>query len=140
MIGGEEMDELYHHGVLGQKWGVRRYQNPDGSLTSAGKRHYTKDLKKLETIQKKYDSAEKKYITRLTKFHKVSKKPTLSDFSLSAKHRSGIKLGKAYKNMSKRSKEYMKQLYNIGSRYGIKNFSVEQYLTGLEYVTKYLNS
>ena len=30
-------DELYHHGVKGQKWGVRRYQNKDGSLTSAGK-------------------------------------------------------------------------------------------------------
>lgn len=32
------MNELYHHGIKGMKWGVRRYQNPDGSLTSAGKR------------------------------------------------------------------------------------------------------
>lgn len=37
-------NELYHHGVKGQKWGVRRYQNKDGSLTSAGKkRARTKD-------------------------------------------------------------------------------------------------
>lgn len=30
--------ELYHHGVKGQKWGVRRFQNSDGTLTSVGKR------------------------------------------------------------------------------------------------------
>ena len=32
--------ELYHHGVKGQRWGIRRYQNPDGSLTPAGKQRY----------------------------------------------------------------------------------------------------
>lgn len=35
--------ELYHHGVKGMKWGVRRYQNSDGSLTSAGKKRYDRD-------------------------------------------------------------------------------------------------
>ena len=33
-------DELYHHGIKGQKWGVRNYQNEDGSYTEAGKERY----------------------------------------------------------------------------------------------------
>ena len=33
-------EELYHHGIKGMRWGVRRFQNPDGSLTKAGMRRY----------------------------------------------------------------------------------------------------
>ena len=33
-------DELFHYGVKGQKWGIRRFQNPDGTLTALGKVHY----------------------------------------------------------------------------------------------------
>lgn len=38
--------ELYHHGIEGQRWGIRRYQNPDGSLTPAGMKRYNKMAKK----------------------------------------------------------------------------------------------
>ena len=34
------MSDLRHHGIKGQKWGVRRFQNSDGSLTSAGRKRY----------------------------------------------------------------------------------------------------
>lgn len=38
---------LAHHGILGMKWGVRRYQNSDGSLTPAGKKRYSQMAGKL---------------------------------------------------------------------------------------------
>lgn len=61
--------ELYHHGILGQKWGVRRYQNEDGSLTKAGKRREMNQFKsdmlrkydKTSELEKKYAQADKEY-------------------------------------------------------------------------------
>ena len=41
-------DHLEHHGILGQKWGIRRYQNPDGSLTSEGKIRYSSEQYKRD--------------------------------------------------------------------------------------------
>lgn len=50
---------LSHSGLKGMKWGVRRYQNTDGSLTEAGKKRYARDAREKEFS--KYDEATGKY-------------------------------------------------------------------------------
>lgn len=64
--------ELYHYGIMGMKWGVRRYQNPDGTLTPAGKRRLArrekKEARKIHPSDdyKRASDIRKKHISELT--------------------------------------------------------------------------
>lgn len=74
-------NELYHHGIKGQRWGIRRFQNEDGSLTSAGRKRYEvgdkmdandpNDSSVTRKVKRNYNEmTDKEFMNR----YKVSKK------------------------------------------------------------------
>lgn len=76
-----DLTQLFHHGIKGQKWGVRRFQNEDGSLTEEGKKRYNQDeSKKPEEEGKAYsDLSEKEKDAFIDKLKKENERNKVID-------------------------------------------------------------
>ena len=102
---------LIHYGVEGQKWGVRRYQNPDGSLTAEGRAHYgynsSRDFQERnKEIGKRISDAQAKYYESRRETRRQYKTDKLAA-KAAAKNRADKKL-KIAEAKNKRDRGYEK--------------------------------
>ena len=100
-------DELYHHGILGQKWGVRRYQNKDGSYKPGAEGRYDGDgiRNKLSAVKNSLKEAKNGLVVRKAKKHaekasakeqkRAEKEATKKEFHLSDRQKKALKIGAA---------------------------------------------
>lgn len=75
-------DELYHWGIKGMKWGVRRYQNKDGTLTSEGKKHYAQDHEdytRAHTKKSVREMSDSELSTRINRLQKEQQYARLTE-------------------------------------------------------------
>lgn len=70
----EQNNQLYHHGIPGMKWGIRRYQNKDGSLTPAGRKRAAK-------LEDKYRKITGKKLDNQSNIKRTNKSKTAREMS-----------------------------------------------------------
>lgn len=103
-------DELYHHGIKGQKWGIRRYQNEDGSLTPEGLARYSGEAG-LERRWRDSQKTARKQMTFKEKFK--------NDLGIKSGYEKHYALTKAYSGMNEKEEQIAKQRAFIKSGAGL---------------------
>lgn len=104
----QNTDELYHHGVPGQRWGFRRYQNPDGTLTPAGRRRANKLAEQYAKVTGKKLIVKKKSVQGNEK-QKPKTISEMSDQEIQAKI-NRINLENTYKKLLSQQPQNMKKV------------------------------
>lgn len=92
-------DDLYHSGVKGQKWGIRRYQYEDGTLTPLGKIHYG-----AQKVGRAIGDSAKKIHARRVEKHKIKHPEKMTDTEL-RDHINRIKMENEYREMMRQNKK-----------------------------------
>lgn len=102
--------DLYHSGVKGMHWGVRRYQNEDGSLTPEGEKRYNKKRQRLANKIQRLDKSRTKAKESGKRFNE--KHAMLNDKKLNKQYRDYLRLTpeNQQKHQNRKTMEKMKRL------------------------------
>ena len=122
------MSELRHHGIKGQKWGVRRFQNKDGSLTADGKKRYGADDYK-NTLDKVNSAG--KIVDEVKKYNNSAQKSSDPDMER--------RIRKSINNMSDKELQQRVQRLNMEDNYTRMMMHRENLEKGESFVNKALN-
>lgn len=93
-------EELKHYGIPGMKWGVRRYQNPDGSLTALGRRRKGEEIDAVNSHYERLGRKHKKTLDRVNNYRKSGKRSERKDAYWKKQEDFANKMLKAHKSLA----------------------------------------